>query len=737
MTDTALPIDQALQKAIACHREGLLSEAERLYREILHAQSSHSDANHNLGILAVQTGRAESGLTHLKVALEANPGSGQYWLSYIEALRAAGKALEARSVLDQGIKHGLSGAAVDALKEGLSETGLFTQAVAHHLAGRLTEAEALYRQILRVNEDHTESLHLLGVIACQKGCPGSAVEMISKAVALDGEVAAYYSNLGTALQDQGKLTAATSCFKRALALKPDFAEAVSNLGNVLHALGTSDAALTQCTQAVLLSPDYAEAHNNRGNAFNSQGNVYEAFVSYLRALVFKPDHAGAQNNLGNLLQAKKRDDTAVALYRRALALRPHDAEATSNLGVALNDNGHSMAALAHFKHALSIRPADAEACAHQGNALLALGQLMEARRAMERAVALDPRRVTFYYSLVRTQQVTPDSATLAAMERLAANIAALDLGEQVELHFGLAKAYEDIGQHDRSFTHLLAGNALKRRQLAYDEKETLGLFERIRDTFSSILMGSSAGLGEPSDVPVFILGMPRSGTSLVEQILASHPRIFGAGERNDFARLVLDLGRDGPGYPEVAPTLSAQDLRQLGARYLSSLQSNVPASARITDKMPGNFAFAGLIHLVLPNARIIHTCRDPVDTCLSCFSQLFSRDQPFSYDLAELGRYYRAYEALMAHWRRVLPEGVMLEVQYEQLVDDLEGQARRLIAHCGLEWDDACLSFHQTKRAVHTASVTQVRRPIYKSSVGRWRPEAALLQPLLEGLGSR
>ena len=229
----------------------------------------------------------------------------------------------------------------------------------------------------------------------------------------------------------------------------------------------------------------------------------------------------------------------------------------------------------------------------------------------------------------------------------------------------------------------------------------------------------------------------RSGTTLVEQVLASHAAVFGAGERRELPEAVTRLGaRLGAlPFPESIWTIPNTELRQIGTTYASALHSLAPEASRIVDKMPLNFAYCGLIHLILPNARIIHVVRDPVDTCLSCFSKLFSGEQPFAYDLAELGRFYRPYQKLMAHWRAVLPPSALLEVRYERVVDDLATEARRIVAHCGLDWDESYLEFHKTTRPVHTASVTQVRQPIYRSSIGRWRPDAALLQPLLAALG--
>lgn len=266
----------------------------------------------------------------------------------------------------------------------------------------------------------------------------------------------------------------------------------------------------------------------------------------------------------------------------------------------------------------------------------------------------------------------------------------------------------------------------------------LGSFERTRAVYTAEVMDDRQHLGDPATVPLFVLGMPRSGSTLVEQILASHPKVFGAGELTDFQDAAAGFGDTGSvpvSAPEAVASFTGDRLRQLGASYVDRVRALAPAAERIVDKMPANFRLAGLIHLALPNARIIHTVRDPVDTCLSCFPKLFAGDQPYCYDLGELGRYYRAYEALMAHWRHVLPQGVMLDVQYEAVVDDIEREARRIIAHCGLEWDDACLSFYKTRRVIRTASAAQARQPIYNTSVGRWHPYSSMIGPLLEALG--
>jgi hypothetical protein len=305
------------------------------------------------------------------------------------------------------------------------------------------------------------------------------------------------------------------------------------------------------------------------------------------------------------------------------------------------------------------------------------------------------------------------------------------------LHFSLGKAYEDIGRHADAFRQWRDGNALRRQLGPYNEAATLGVFDRIRSAFTPDLIRAWGTAGHPSSVPVFIIGMARSGTTLVEQILASHPKAFGAGELTCFETAMKGIRTRfaaAASYPEAVSGMLDADFRELGARYLAEIEKLAPTAARIVDKLPSNFLLAGLIHLALPNACIIHMVRDPVDNCLSCFSKLFTGKQAHTYDLAELGRYYRNYRKLMAHWERVLPPGRMLTVRYEDVVADLEAQARRVVAHCGLEWDPRCLAYHKTERPIRTASALQVRQPIYDSAVGRARAYAPFLQPLLAQL---
>ncbi|MGB6921358.1 MAG: sulfotransferase, partial [Methylovirgula sp.] len=412
--------------------------------------------------------------------------------------------------------------------------------------------------------------------------------------------------------------------------------------------------------------------------------------------------------------------------------------AYSNRGIALYELKRLEEALVSYEKAIALKPDFADVYNNTGYVLQELGRLDEARAAFLKAIDINPMSAGAYFNLAGSKKFAPGDPHLAAMQQLAAKPEGLSETDHIQLDFALGKAYADLEDHRRSFEHLLAANARKRATISYDEKAVLALFDRIETTFTGELIAAKSCAGDPSERPIFVLGMPRSGTTLVEQILASHPMVHGAGELETFTEVVLTVrgpdGRTIP-YPEFAPALDRPALTGIGARYLSAVNECAPKGERVTDKMPSNYYFAGLIHLALPNARIIHTVRNPVDTCISCFSKLFSGAHNHTYDLGELGRYYKRYERLMAHWRRVLPDARILDVRYEDVVLNLEAEARRIISYCGLPWNDRCLAFHETDRPVRTASATQVRQPIYKRAVGRWHDYEEFLGPLLTALG--
>jgi tetratricopeptide (TPR) repeat protein len=647
----------------------------------------------------------------------------------------------------------------------------FQQAVDLHGRGRLREAEQLYEGILKTNGRHFDATYYLGLVRLQQSRFADAEVLFRRAVKIDKKSAkaqhhlaialtgvgrldeavghyrkalelqpldaAAHNNFGYVLQKLDRHETAAQHFRKALSINPGYPEALNNLGNALQSLDETEEAIVKYRQALALRPNYAEAHNNLASALAVRNFHEEAIENYHKALALTPNNPEAHINLANSLGALERPQEALAYYQKAIALDPANAEAYVRAGFMLFHLGRIQDAIAHCEKALTLKPDHVGALTNLGVALRALGRLDEAIGAFEKTIAVAPRRAAGpYYNLALSKRMSASDPHFAAMKQLAGEMGSLKVDEQIGLHFALGKAYADVGDHQQSFQHLLKGNALKRQEFAdIDEAKLLTRFARIKATFNAELLGDKRGAGDPSSVPVFIIGMPRSGTSLVEQILASHPKVFGAGELYEFGDLADGIaGPDGAEFPEAVAGMSGDALDALGTRYVRAIHPLAPGAERITDKMPSNFFNAGLIHLALPNARIIHTRRDRRDTAMSCFSILFAMGHAYTYDLAELGRYLRAYEKLMDHWRDVLPQGTMIEVQYEELVGNLEAEAKRIVEFCGLAWDSGCLSFHKTQRPVRTASVIQVRQPIYGSSVGRWQPYEKELQPLLRAL---
>ncbi len=522
---------------------------------------------------------------------------------------------------------------------------------------------------------------------------------------------------------QGRFDEAEALYRRIPAEHPKRAEALHLHGLLCHQQDRGEEALALIVQALDLRPDNTLAWASRAMVEAKLGRTEDALASYERSLALAPNNPVALHNRGVLLRDLKRPEAALDSFDRALALDPDFPAALVDRGNALLDLWRVEAALGSYDQALALEPDHEAARDNRAFALAELGRFEEAERAIEDSIARHPDRVHGYYVLsLLPRRWSADDKHLKAMATLAETIDTQLADAQVELHFALGKALAGI-DFERSFKHVLAGNAAHRPRIAYDEAATLALFERIERSYSAAMLRTGRGAASP--VPVFIIGMPRSGTSLVEQILASHPAVHGAGEIEDFERAA------GPLAPEDIARLSDADLTGIGERYLARLPK-VDAQ-RITNKLPWNFLQAGLIHRTLPQAKLIHIRRDPVDTCLSCFSHLFAANLPYSYDLGELGRYWRGYDRLMAHWRRVLPAETLLEIDYAALVEDLETTARRMLAHCGLGWDARCLEFHRTERPVRTASMAQVRKPIYRQSSRR--PDDAVLAPLLTALG--
>jgi tetratricopeptide (TPR) repeat protein len=776
------------------HQAGKLAEAERCYRQVLAIQPNHPDALQLLGAVAYQLGHYDVAAESIRCAIKQDPTNPAWFSNLGLALEGQGKFEEALLSHNSALKLKPDNAEVlnnrgNALRAlGRTDEALasydaalvfdpnYVQALNNrgailHSRNRYDEALISYDRALALKPDYPDAFNNRGNSLRELGRFDEALACYDMAVALKPRFFIAFNSRGMVLRDMNRFDDAIASYEMALALNPSFVEVHNNRGVALAEVGRSDEALLSYARALSLSPNFVATLNNRGNLLQELGRADEALADYDKALAIDPNYVDAINGRGSALQKLKRVEEAENVLRHAILLNPHHAEAYCNLGTVLVDLGRLPEAEAVIRQAVELKPGHAEACfnlgtvlfklgrpdeaeqatrralalkpdlagAHHnlGVALMERGRLTEAREAAEKAVALAPLEPSHFRQLGELRTYVAGDPYLRALEALSKQEPLLDTGRRIDLHFALAKAHADMGQRDDEFRRLLAGNKLKRSCVDYDEAEVLGKLDRAQRVFTPAFIRTAQGHGQLSSKPIFIIGMPRSGTTLVEQILASHPQVFGAGELKLFEQALADVHatmQDAPGYPEIAPCMAGEHFRELGGRYLAEIQQLAPAASHITDKMPANFVFAGLIHLALPNAVMIHIVRDPRDTCISCFSKLFTEGNFQTYDLAELGRYYRHYQALMAHWRRVLPAGRILDLNYEDVVADTEAAARCILAHCDLPWDPNCLDFHRTERVVRTSSSAQVRKPIYASSIGRWRAFQPFLEPLLSEL---
>jgi tetratricopeptide (TPR) repeat protein len=393
-------------------------------------------------------------------------------------------------------------------------------------------------------------------------------------------------------------------------------------------------------------------------------------------------------------------------------------------------------ALEAYERAAQLKPDEVGLRMSAGHVQKTLGRRRDSEASYKAALQMDPGRAEAYWSLADLKNYAFSDEEIAAMQRLLASDKR-ERSNEAQLHFALGRAYEQRADYEQAFAHYAEGNSLRRLDAPFDIDGFERRSARIRAFFDEGFFAARPGSGDPSSAPIFIVGLPRSGSTLIEQILASHSQVEGTMELPNILNMVgqfddVAAGRDG--YPETVGRASAAQLAALGRRYLEETAALRSGREHFTDKLPNNFSHIGLIHAILPDAAIIDARRHPMDACFSTFKQYFAEGQTFSYDLADLGRYYRCYLSLMDHWDRALP-GRVLHVQYEELVREPEANIRRLLEHCGLPYEAACLSFHETRRPVRTASAEQVRQPLYSSGVGYWRHFERQLEPLRQTLG--
>lgn len=601
------------------------------------------------------------------------------------------------------------------------------RALAAHRAGKLYAAETLYRKILSRTPNHADALHLLGTLLIDKGRITQAIDLIHKAISLLPNFPQAYNNLGNALRLGGRNREAEEAYLQALTLQPYFAIAWNNLGRLYNDEARFDSAAEACRQAIMHDPTLAESHYNLGIAYRALGQSACAVNCYREAVRLKHDDVSMVAGFAMLLLELDRRTEANELLLQARTHRPDDPHLCLALAAVNRYDGRVAEAIRLLRHVVDRLPTCAEGWSSLGGALCAVGQFAEAAACCEQAIALDPGLASAYRRLVQTSQNSNRQSEISRLSGLL-DTERLGLSDRINFAFALGKMLDDAGHYDEAFARFEMGNnlvalLLKQSDRAFDQASLDNVVDRLIEDGSNSVAGMS--LPHESPIPVFVVGMPRSGTSLIEQIIASHSNAAGIGESADIGAVA----------DRLAGQIACSEVRNGAARwYLARLQAAAPGKNRVVDKMPDNIFHLGLISALFPNAKIVMVRRNPMDTGLSCYFHHFSNHkQSFSYNIEDCAYRQLAVERLITHWRAILPESI-IEIHYEKVITHPEHETRRLIDFLDLRWEDACLDFHKTERTVTTPSSWQVRQPLYRSSVGRWLHYRHHLGPMIDVL---
>jgi Tfp pilus assembly protein PilF len=635
---------------------------------------------------------------------------------------------------------------------------------------RPVRAEEVCRDYLLQHPGCVDHLRLLGHTLTKQRRLKEAEQQLRFAISIEAKFPQLHEDLGSVLSLQSRFDEAIEAFERAIRLEPGLPLIHKKLAQALAAAGRGDEAQSELEIYRDSDEDRAEIakgveHMHAGeldeaaeilgrvlkrspqnvNAMRFLALTYwqgetkldDAEALLRRAVELAPEYIGAWLILGALLGERNKYVETIAAYKKATELQPKNAEAWAGLGNAYSMAMYPEEAVRAFARAVELNPDAPDAQSGYGHALKTYGDQPGALKAFRAAIAARPAFGHVYWSMANLKIFKFEDDEVDAMLQQLDNEKLTEAGD-IHLRFALGKAFEDKKDYDQAWHYYHTGNQRQRMTVMHDPLELEFRFKAVTDVFSAEFLEQHAGKGSVARDPIFIVGLPRSGSTLVEQILASHSQVEGTAELPVLGRLANSIGRyrtDGVRYPESVRELRDRDWRAYGEQYLEeSRRYRLTDRPIFTDKLPNNFPFVGLIHLILPNAKIINARRHPFDSCLGGYKQLFGQGQNFTYDLLDLAHYYQQYDATMKHWHTVLP-GKVLDVHYEVTVTDLENQVRRILAHCDLPFEESCVRFHETKRAVNTASSEQVRQPIYTGALGKWRRYERHLGVLQKQLG--
>ena len=681
------PAQQALRQAGEHLSAGRVQQAEGLVRQVLQAQPDNHQALNLLGGIALNGGHAPQAAEIFSRAIELCGTDAEYHCGLGVALLSANRADEGEAALRAALK----------LKPGHPMAN-FNLGLRDLQAERFEDARQRLDKAVKKMPQHLPALNALGVAYSKCAKPAKAAQL----------------------------------FRAALKLQPNHLDTRLNLAGALTEMGNLDDAIRHYEQMIAAHPDDPRPHFNIGVALRKARRRIEAVHAFERAIQLAPTFVEAHVNLSNQLTDLGQFEGALEHIQIACQNRPGDIRLMVNEARALHNQGLGAETESVCRAILELDAQNDTASSLLIRTMQNDGRFEEARDEANRILAAAPDAVAVLNTLAMDRAYAFGDAQLAVMDKAYKTIE--EPAEAARVGFALAKIHHNRGDHAKAFDCFHSANALRDAGFSWTAAQEQELFDAYIQTFSSALFKDKGGLGSPSERPVFIVGMPRSGTTLVEQVIASHPDAEGAGELSEMHTISLYLAETtGESYPAATANLTAARAQEMAERYLKRLERISPSAARVTDKMPDNYQHLGLIALLFPNARVIHCRRDPMATCFSIYQQNFIGNHPYAYDLAKLGRRHRNHERLMDHWRDVLPLPI-LEVAYEDMVADQEGQSRRILDFCGLAWDAGVLNFHETERTVQTASLWQVRQPIYTGALKGWQAYEEFLGPLKDAL---
>jgi tetratricopeptide (TPR) repeat protein len=715
-----------LSEAVVFHQRGELDRAVPIYRQILARDPHHADALHLLGVVALQRGQVAQAIELIEKAIARDPSVAAFHANLAEAYRAAGQLERAISCCQLALR-------LQPVYPSLSNNfGTILMQV-----NRPAEAAEQYRLAVTHQPNFALAHNNLGNAYRVLGDIEQAIAHFRRAVELDPQMGFAHGNLGQMQLECNRLQEARHHCREAVRLQPHSAPARNNLGNVYRKLGELTEAKACYTEALRLAPTMGIVVNNIGEVLHEEGSLDEAQRWLTQALELDPNSARFHTSLANLLMERLDLTTAETHLRAALRNDPRYQDARILLGKLFADQGRLDAARAEFTTVLQSNPTHPGVNCQLGDVLLELNQHDQALACYRAALRGNPRHVPALALLATHLGKDLPAEDADLIQRLAADPELLEASRSQAL-FALANLCDARGEYDNAAQYVQRANAieLKVRQNSgdgYNADAHRHFVDRLLNVFTPAYFERVRGFGVDSERPIFIVGLPRSGTTLLEQVLASHSRVFGAGELRLARESFEALGRTQAGMNEPLAFdrfegIDADTVKRLARVHLDKLQTLNDTAAHVTDKMPDNYLYLGLLATLFPRARFVHCRRDPRDVAVSCWITQF-RSIPWTNDPGQIASRFAQYRRVMAHWQRVLPVPV-LDVDYEQLVEDFETTARRLLAFCGLDWEPACLEFHNSRRPVRTASITQVRQPLYRRSVARWKNYEATLQPL-------